>query len=164
MTSIHNRVAKILYLVLRNIPHEQVNTPYYKYRPPSIYEEDEHKLDWNRKIVTDRSIPNNGHSIREEERTDRLPNTDRSTSATNITKTQSAKINKYLTLAEKMKCVWHLERVTVLPKVTGEIKKRLHTTLIILDLNKSLYLSMQKLALLNTYSIVRTVIGDGIPL
>jgi hypothetical protein len=56
----HNNVAKILHHELAMI---ETNTPYYKYTPHTIFENERYKLHWDRTIITDRTVSNNRPDI-----------------------------------------------------------------------------------------------------
>jgi hypothetical protein len=60
----HNNVAKILHHELA-MKHGliETNTPYYKYTPHTILENERYKLYWDRTIITDRTISNNRPDI-----------------------------------------------------------------------------------------------------
>jgi hypothetical protein len=56
----HNRAGKIVHQKLREKYMGLTDTvPYYQYEPPPVCETEEVRLYWNRKIQTDRPIPNN---------------------------------------------------------------------------------------------------------
>lgn len=163
----HNRVAKIIHQKLRVKYMELEETePYYQYEPAPVYETDSIKLYWNRKIITDKPIPNNIPDIvmvLKNEKTTYiidiavpLPH--------NITNTHAEKINKYLPLADEIKKMWKQDTVTIVPIVigaTGEIPKNLKTCLEKLRLNEIIYKQIQKSVILDTCHIVRRVLGEN---
>ncbi|CAH2019234.1 unnamed protein product [Acanthoscelides obtectus] len=162
----HNDVAKILYQALAKKHLGETGTqPYYKYTPPPVIETETSRLYWNRKIITDRPIPNNIPDIvltLKEERTTfiidiavPLP--------TNIQTTHAEKINKYLPLSDEIKRMWEMGNVSIIPVIigaTGEIPRKLHKSLEKLQLHPKIYLQLQKAALLGTCRTVRRVLGD----
>lgn len=60
----HNTAAKIIHQELA-LKHQlmQTRTPYYKYTPTNILENNEYKLYWDRTLHTDKTIPHNGPDI-----------------------------------------------------------------------------------------------------
>lgn len=162
----HNRVAKIFHQHLLKLYMKiPITQPYYDYQPNPITEDDHCRIYWNRKIVTDRPIPNNIPDIvitlKEKRQTFiidiavPLP--------TNATKTYNEKISKYLPLADEIKELWNMERVTIIPLVvgaTGEIPVKLINNIKKLEMPDTLYISIQKSVILDTCSIVRRVMGD----
>lgn len=165
-TSRHNKIA--------NIVHQQIcynygiikhTTPYYKYTPQTVIETSTCKVYWNRQIITDAAIQHNKPDI---VLTDKLKSTTYIIDiavpmASNITKKYSEKINKYLPLADEIKEMWRQEKVLIIPLIigaTGEIPKSLLKNLDVLNLQKDIYILMQKAAILETCSIVRRVISS----
>ena len=163
----HNRIGKIIHQNLREkYMGLQEHVPYYQYEPPPVCENAHVRIYWNRKIVTDKTIPNNIPDIvltlKDEKKTFivdfavPLP--------TNIEKTYSEKINKYLPLSDEIRQMWNMESVVIAPIVvgsTGEIPKTIKKSLDILGLSWEIYLPLQKSVLLDTCSIVRRVLGEN---
>lgn len=161
----HNRVAKILHQRLREKYMGLTDlVPYYKYEPPPICEDETCLLYWNRKILTDRPVANNIPDIVLNLKKEKvtyvidvavpLP--------MNISKTHSEKISKYIPLADEIRKMWGVSKVTVIPIIigaTGEIPNALHKSISDLGLETDLYVLMQKSVVLDTCSIVRRVLG-----
>lgn len=139
--------------------------PHYNYNPLPVCENAEVKLYWNRKIQTDRPIPNNipdlVFTLKKQKKTFivdfAVP------LAANMMKTYAEKVNKYTPLRDEIQHMWHMDTVVIVPIVigtTGEIPKNLKNNLTQLGLNWELYKHLQKSVLLDTCSIVRRVIGS----
>ncbi|CAH2019602.1 unnamed protein product, partial [Acanthoscelides obtectus] len=152
----HNRVGKIIHQSLREKYLELTEiVPYYLYEPPAGCEDEQTRLSWNRKIITDRPISNNIPDIvltlKNENKTYivdfAVP------LGANLEKTHGEKINKYLPLSDEIRQMWDMETVVIIPIVigaTGEISKKLKTSLQQLGLPFELYLPMQKSVVLDT--------------
>lgn len=159
-------MAKIIHQALRQKYFgDEKQAPYYSYEPPPIREDESCKLYWNRPIQTDKQIPNNIPDIVLVLKAERktfiidiavpLP--------ANLKKTHTEKINKYLPLADEIKSMWGMAKVTVVPVVigaTGEIPITLNSSIDILDLHRDVYISLQKSVILDTCSIVRRILGE----
>ena len=138
--------------------------PYYKYEPPAVCENDDVRIYWNRKIQTDRTIPNNIPDLvltfKKEKKTFIV---DFAVSlATNLSKSYAEKINKYLPLRDEITEMWRMESVTIVPIVIGtlgEIPKKLKENISVLGLEWELYKPIQKSVILDTCSIVRRAVG-----
>lgn len=166
----HNAVAKIIHCWLAwKIGYLSKRTPYYKYDPERVCETAEHKLYWDRTIITDHTIPNNRpdlllwNKITKEcwiiDITNPAP--------ANIKQKHNEKISKYLPLSAELKQVWGATNVRIVPIVIGamgEIPNTLHDGLKELDLPAKLYIEMQKAVILGTCNMVRKTLnipGDG---
>lgn len=157
----HDQVAKIIHQKLATqLTLKTDVTPFYKYEPDSVLENDNHKLYWNRSILTDKTIPHNRPDITLTDTTTKttflidiaVPNTH------NLQKTCTEKINKYQNLATEIQNMWKQTSVQVLPIVisdTGVIPKSLHTSIQKLNLPPSIYIQLQKSIILGTCAIVR---------
>lgn len=163
----HNNVAKILHqqIIKKYLPEEYVDIPYYKYQPSCVLENNSVRLYWNRKIITDRTIPCNIPDIVLTLKNNQIAYIiDIAVPlATNISATHREKINKYLPLADEVKEMWDLKAVTIVPVIlgtTGEIPKKLHEGLETLGMPEKLYLAMQKAVVLSTCAIIRRVISS----
>ena len=157
----HNQIANIIHqqLALDN-KLITARTPYYKYTPDSVLENETHKLYYDRAVLTDRERPNNRPDIILTNKRDKttylidiaVPNTH------NIQKTIAEKINKYEELRHEVRSMWKMNKVVILPIVlssTGVVPHTLHASIKELGLNKNIYLLAQKAAILNTCRIVR---------
>ena len=163
----HNSVAKIIYLeLLKNHMGETDTKPYYEFNPPPVKENEFCRLYWDRKIRTHKTTPNNIPDIVLLQKKEKaafiidiaVP------LATNTSSQYTEKINKYMPLADEIKALWKLEKVTIVPVVLGatrEIPKKLFHSLKVLNIRDKLYQQLQKAALLGSCRIVRRVLGDG---
>ncbi|KAG6439021.1 hypothetical protein O3G_MSEX000416 [Manduca sexta] len=159
----HNQVASIIHQHLarkHNLLKEPNAIPYYKYSPQTILENATHKLYYDRAILTDKTIHYNRPDITLQDKHSKttylidiaIPNTH------NIQKTVTEKIAKYTELKDEVTRIWKQEKVYVVPIVlstTGVIPNNLHNSLKLLDLKKTIYITLQKAAILNTCRIVR---------
>ena len=135
-------------------------SPYYKYTPASVLENDNFKLYWNRSILTDKTIRFNRPDITFMNKKTKntifidiaVPNTH------NLAKTITDKQNKYQELANEIYATWKQNTAQVIPIVissTGVIPKSLSQSLKSLDLHPNTYIQMQKFVILGTCSVVR---------
>ncbi|CAH2107788.1 unnamed protein product [Euphydryas editha] len=158
----HNQVVNIIHqkLALKHKLIQNTNTPYYKYKPQTVLENDTHKLYFDRAILTDRTIHYNRPDITLQDKSNKItylidiavPNTH------NLQKTISEKINKYTELKDEVARIWNQNKVYIIPIVlstTGVIPNHLLHGLKLLQLNETLYIALQKAAILNTCRIVR---------
>jgi hypothetical protein len=139
-------------------------SPYYKFTPANVLENDNCKLYWNRSIITDKTIPSNRPDITFMNKTTKstflidiaVPNTH------NLAKTITDKQNKYQELANEIIAMWKQNAVQVIPIVkssTGVIPKSLSQSLKRLNLHPNTYIQMQKSVILGTCSIVRNFLN-----
>ena len=139
-------------------------SPYYKYTPANVLENEHFKLYWNRSILTDRTIPFNGPDITFINKKTKhtflidipVPNTN------NLAKTITDKQNKDQELANKICAMWKQKAAQVIPIVissTGVIPKSLSRSLTRLNLHPNTYIQLQKSVILGTYSIVRNFLN-----
>lgn len=163
----HNNVAKIIHQnILRYYDSNTQMTPYYKYEPPAIVDTPTAKVYWNRTIQTDRTVQHNRPDITV---IDKQTNTtyliDISIpSPANIQLKHRDKIEKYIPLAQDVKEVWQQQAVIIVPLIlgaTGEIPKKLHEGLKILNLPTMLYKQLQKVVILESSSIMRQVLTQN---
>jgi hypothetical protein len=149
---IHQKVADAADLI-------EDKSPYYKYTPASVLENDNFKLYWNRSILTNKTILFNRPDItfmnKKTKNTFQIdiavPNTH------NIAKTITDKQNKYQELANDICAMWKQNTAQVIPIVissTGVIPKSLSQSLKRLGLHPNTYIQMQKSVILGTCSIV----------
>lgn len=154
---IHQEIAKKYSLITNH-------TPYYKYQPENILENNTAKLYWNRDIITDKTTPHNKPDITLIHKTTKttylieiaIPN------SPNIQKKHTEKIEKYLPLTEEIRQMWHQDIVKIVPIIissTGLIPKTLHDSLKGLELPSNLYIPMQKAVILHTCNITRQVLS-----
>lgn len=158
----HNQIANIIHqkLALKHTLIQNTNTPYYNYTPQTVLENDTHKMYFDRAILTDKTIHYNRPDITLQDKIRKItylidiavPNTH------NLQKTISEKINKYSELKDEVTRIWRQNKVYIIPIVlstTGVIPNNLLHSLKILNLEESVYISLQKAAILNTCRIVR---------
>ena len=158
----HNQVANIIHqnLALKHKLIQDSHTPYYKYVPELVLENTTHKLYYDRAVMTDKTIHYNRPDIILTDKDNKVtflidiavPNTH------NLQKTIGEKINKYAELKEEVTRIWRQEKVYVVPIVvstTGVIPNHLHHSLKLIDLKDSIFITLQKAAILNTCRIVR---------
>jgi hypothetical protein len=139
-------------------------SPYYKYTPASVLENDIFKLYWNRSIITDKTIPSNRPDITFMKKTTKntflidiaVPNTH------NLAKIITEKRKKYRVLENEISAMWKQNTVQVIPIVissTGLIITSLSQSLKRLNLHPNTYIQMQKSVILRICSIVRNFLN-----
>ncbi len=127
-------------------------TPYYKYTPEPVINTNDHKMYWNRSILTDRSVLSNKPDIVwHDKKKKKVYLIDVAVPlAHNISKKRSEKILKYQPLANEIKEIWSdVEMVTIVPIIlgaTGEIPKFLHESLAELQLKKGFTSNCRRLS------------------
>ncbi|CAG4968893.1 unnamed protein product [Colias eurytheme] len=158
----HDQIANIIHqkLAIKHKLIDKTPVPYYKYIPETILENCNHKLYFDRAILTDRTVHYNRPDITMIDKVNKaaylidiaIPNTH------NIQSTISHKINKYLELKDEITRMWNLRKVSIIPIVistTGIVPTQLHQAVKSLDLPKSLFILLQKAVILNTCRITR---------
>lgn len=164
-TKRHNDMAKIVHQTLaRNCKLHHSSIPYYKYNPTAVIENDEYRIYWDRPLITDQSVRANRPDIvllNKRCKTAELIDVAVPLNA-NLQKTYAEKVNKYVDLAEEIKDMWHLKKVTIRPLIisaTGIVPKSLVAQLA--ELNISLTLAtIQKAILMDTCHIVRRFLSQ----
>lgn len=163
----HDNVGKIIYQqMLKQIQPNHNIEPYYSFTPQSVITTDTHTLYWNRSIITDRAIPNNRPDIVLTNKTEKttylidiaVPGPE------NTEKKRREKIQKYLPLSNEIKEIWDQEKVVIIPIIIGamgEIPKALYPALETLNIEKNIYLQMQKTVIIETCSIVRKFLSSN---
>ena len=157
---IHQKLAKTNNLLKQT-------TPYYKYTPSTILENETHRMYWDRTIITDKTIHHNRPDITLIDKKNRItylidvavPNTH------NIQSTHAEKISKYTDLAIELKTMWKMDKVIIVPIIlsaTGVVPKTLKHGITSLKLPAGTYLELQKAAILNTCRIVRKFLDTDI--
>ncbi|CAH1110291.1 unnamed protein product [Psylliodes chrysocephalus] len=165
-TTRHNNVAKIIHdEVCYKLQLSEAKTPYYKYTPDTIKENDEYKVYWDREIQTDRQVQHNRPDILiNNKKTNEILLVDIAVPAPlNMQKKNKEKAEKYLPLAEDMKQTWNATSVRVVPIIvgaTGEIPKNLKKQLEIINLPANTYLNLQKSVILSTCNIMRKILNQ----
>jgi hypothetical protein len=137
---IHQKLAEAAELIEDKSP-----SPYYKYTPATVLENDNFKLYWNRSIITDKTISSNRPDITFMNKKTKntflidiaVPNTH------NISKTIIDKQNKYQEMAHEMCSMWKQNAAQVILVVissTGVIPKSLSKSLKRLNLHPNTYI------------------------
>jgi len=139
-------------------------SPYYKYTPAIVLENENFKLYWNRSILTDKTIPFNRPDVSFMNKKTKntflldiaVPNTH------NLAKTITDKQNKYQERTNEICAVWKQKAAQVIPIVissTGVIPKLLSQSLPRLNLFPNTYIQLQKSVILGKCSIVRNFLN-----
>lgn len=157
----HNQICNIIHQKLAN-KYGLLNTytPYYKYKPQSVLENESFRLYYDRAVITDKQVTNNRPDIVVVEKKDKhvilvdvaVPNNN------NIFEKYQEKKAKYAELAIEIKQMWRMEKVEVVPIIissTGLVPKTIHEGLTKLGLHKNTYVDIQKAAILGTCHLVR---------
>jgi len=157
----HDGLAKIIHQKLAEEAElMEDKSPYYKYTPANVLENENFKLYWNRSILTDKTISFNRPDINFMNKKTKnnflinkaVPNTH------NLAKTITDKQNKYQELENELCVMWKQKAAEVIPVVissTGVIPKSLSQSLTRLNLHPNTYIQLQKSVILGTCSIVR---------
>jgi len=139
-------------------------SPYYKYTPANVLENENFNLYWNRSILTDKTVHFDGPDITFMNNKTKntfsidiaVPNTH------NLAKTITDEQNKYQELANEICAMWQQKAAQVIPIVissTGVIPKSLSQSLTRLHLHPNTYIQLQKSVILGTCSIVRNFLN-----
>jgi hypothetical protein len=139
-------------------------SPYYRYTPANVLENDNFKLYWNCSIITHKTIPSNQPDITLVNKTTKntflidiaVPNTH------NLAKTITEKQDKYRELANEISAMWKqntVQVITVVISSTGVIPKSLLQSLKRLNLHPDTDIQMQKSVILGKCSIVRNFLN-----
>jgi hypothetical protein len=161
----HDGLAKVIHQKLVEAADLiEDKSPYYKYTPVSVLENDNFKLYWNRSIFTDKTILFNQPDITfTNKKTNNTFLIDIAVPHThNLAKTITDKQNKYQELANEICAMWKQNTAQVIPIVissTRVIPKSLSQSLKRLGLHLNTYIQMQKSVILGTCSIVRNFIN-----
>lgn len=164
----HNDVAKIIHQAL-GIKAKLIKetTPYYKYQPCAILENEDVKIYWDTMIITDRAVSHNKPDIIILHKKERsaciidvaIPVDD------NIRKSVTEKITKYQDLKYEIEAIWKLREVRVIPFIisaNGLVEKNFCKYLEKVGLNPQLVEVAQKAAILGTCHIVRKYLQQPI--
>ncbi|XP_072153703.1 uncharacterized protein [Bemisia tabaci] len=159
----HNQVCNILHQNLA-MKYELINkqTPYYKYTPEVVLENDKCKLYYDRTVITDKTAPHNIFwpdiiLVNKSQRTAYLmdiaiPNNH------NLQKTQQEKIERYVELGNEIKAMWKLQEVRIVPIVISNtgVPTKLSVALVRqLEVQENIMQRMQKAVILSTCNMVR---------
>lgn len=137
------------------------DAPYYIFKPPPVYENDNWKVYWDKTIVTDTTITHNRPDItviNKVQKTVRLidiaiPNNH------NIELKHREKIEKYNALKREIRQMWHINDVKIIPVIIstqGLIPKELKKALEEIRIPWESYQKMQHSVILDAANIVRT--------
>jgi len=151
---IHQKLAEAAELI-------DDKSPYYKYTPASVLENENFKLYWNHSILTEKTIIFNQPDITFMNQKTKntflidiaAPNTH------NLAKTI---INNYQELANEICAIWKQKAAQVISIVisfAGAIPKSLSQSLTRLNLHLNTYIHLQKSVILGTCSIVRNFLN-----
>jgi len=141
----HDGLAKIIHQKLTEAAEFIDESPYYKYTPVIVLENENFKLYWNRSMLTDKTIPFNRPDITFMNKKTKntflthtaVPNTH------NLVKTITDRQNKYQELANEICAMWKQTAAQVNPTVisfTGVIPKSLSQSLTRLNLHPNTYI------------------------
>ena len=136
------------------------HTPFYKYEPEKILENNLYKLYWDRAIITDRTVAHNRPDIvliDKEQATAYLIDIAVPLSR-NIQQTRTCKLSKYEDLAMEIRHIWKMKKAIIVPMVissTGAVPHSLHEGIKMLGIDKNTYIEMQKSTIISTCHIVR---------
>jgi hypothetical protein len=161
----HDGLAKIIHQKLAEAAELiDVKSPYYKYTPANVLENENFKLYWNRSILTDKTIPFNPPDITFiNKKTKNIFLVNIAVQNThNLAKTITDKQNKYQELANEICAMWKKKAAQVIPIVissTAVIPKSLSQSLTRLNLHRNTYTQLQKSVILGTCSIVRNFLN-----
>jgi hypothetical protein len=154
---IHQKLAEAAKLI-------DNKSPYYKYTPANVLENENFKLYCNRRILTDKTIPFNRPDITFMNKKTKntvlidiaVPNTH------NLAKAITDKQNKHQELANEICAMWKQKAAQVIPIVissTGVIPKPLPQRLTGLNLHLNTYIQLQICVILGSCSIVRNLLN-----
>ena len=139
-------------------------SPYYKYTPANVLENENFKLYWNRSTLTDKTVTFNRPDITFVNKKTKntflidtaVPNTH------NLAKTITDKQNKYQELANEICAMWKQKAAQVIPIVISSmevIPKSLSHSLTTLNLHPNTYIQLQESVILGTCSIARNFLN-----
>lgn len=160
----HDNMGKVIHQLLCLQKHLlEKFTPHHLYSPQPVIENEQHKIYWDLTIVTDRSVEHNRPDMVV---WDKVAKTALIIDFAvpqdyNLSKTYVEKITKYEALAQQMKAMWQLEKVTIMPleiSVNGLVPKRTTQHVEELNLPHNAIMWMQKAVILGTVNIIRRVL------
>lgn len=156
----HDNVAKLVYqqIAINKLLITKY-TPYYKYDPPEVIENEQYKIYWDREIRTDIKIAANRPDIVLYDKKEKVVELiDISIPLShNIVSSYGQKVNKYTELAIELKQMWTLKKVNIRPLIisaTGIVPHNLKKQLKDLKIEE-LIPKIQKSVLLDTCHNVR---------
>ncbi|XP_063897007.1 uncharacterized protein LOC135118563 [Helicoverpa armigera] len=157
----HDQVASIVHQHLAHkLKFIERKTAYYKYKPSTTFENNSHRLYWDRTIITDKTIHFNRPDITLFDKNNKnaylidiaIPNTH------NVQSTIADKLTKYQDLAIELKRQWQAQTIHIVPIVmssTGVVPKSLKRSLDLLQIPQYITQTIQKAVILNTCRITR---------
>jgi len=159
----HDGLAKVIHQKLAEAA-ELIDdkSPYYKYTPANVLENQNFKLYWNRSILTDKTVSRPDITLMNKKTKNNffmdivVPNTQ------NLAKTITNKQDKCQELANEICAMWKQKAAQVIPIVissTGVIPKSLSQSLTRLNLHPNTHIQLQKSVILGTCSIVRNFLN-----
>jgi len=139
-------------------------SPYYKYTPANVLENENFRLCWNRSVLTDKTVTFNRSDITfVNKKTKNTFLIDMAVPDThNLAKTITDKQYRHQELANEICAMWKQKAAQVIPIVIssmGVIPKSLSQSLTILNLHPNTYIQIQKSVILGTCSIVRNFLN-----
>ena len=139
-------------------------SPYYKYTPANVLENENFKLYWNRSILTDKTITFNLPDITfmNKKTKNNFPIDIGVPDAHNLSKAITDKQSKYQELANEICAMWKQKAAQVIPIVMspmGLIPKLTSQSLTRLNLYLNTYTQLQKSVILGTCSVVRNFLN-----
>ncbi|XP_060518311.1 uncharacterized protein LOC132697066 [Cylas formicarius] len=166
-TKRHNLTANIVHQELAMLCNlgEGKYSPYFKYIPAPVLENENYRLYWDTPIVTDKPIASNRPEIILLDKANKKAYfIDIShPSDHNLEQKEREKINKYYDLAEEYKKILTLKAVHVIPVIisaTGLVTKKFAGYLERLNItNKTIVTKMQKSVILETCKMVRKTLN-----
>ncbi|XP_015186482.1 PREDICTED: uncharacterized protein LOC107071743 [Polistes dominula] len=165
-TERHNSAAKIINKAIVNkYKLENTTTPYYKYTPTTIIDNEKYKLYWDTTLHTDKTVKYNRPDItftNKEDKTTYLidisvPND------INITQKYREKIEKYTPLAQEIHRIWKQKKVHIIPFIisaTGITPNNFKSHLTQLQLDPNIHQEIQKTVILKTCNITRAFVNS----
>ena len=159
----HDGLAKIIHQKLAEAA-ELIDdkSPYYKYTPANVLENENFKPYWNSSILTDKSMPFNRPDIIfiYKKTKEHIFDTHSCPEYTQSRQTITDKQNKYQELTNEICAMWKQKAAQVIPIVklsTGVILKSLSQSLTRLNLHPNT--ELQKSVILGTWSVVRNFLN-----
>ena len=148
----HDAAAKIIHQEIAK-KHKLIDdeTPYYKYIPNNILENEQYKLYWDITMHTDKTIPYNTPDITLQDIKQKIIK-------------YNEKIEKYKELEIEIERIWHQEKVTIIPLIistTGITPNTFTQNLKRLQLNTNIHQTIQKSIVLKTCNIVRSFLNTN---
>lgn len=161
----HNNMGKVVHQLIC-LQRGLLNhfTAHHKYVPQPVLQNNTVKIYWYFTVVTDRPVEHNRPDMVIWDESDNtaiiidfaVPQD------YNISKAYAEKITKYGALAQEMKLIWNLEKVTIVPLIisaNGLVHTKTVRHVKELNLPKNTVMWMQKAVILGTVGIIRRTIS-----